>query len=182
MFDQIITVINQGGVINWTLFVIVIFAAERAMYRYILLKGKLRNIEKGTYGAICSFKSWIVSTPKGSNEFYENRLNEMMFSELLRLSRGEDLQAVVASTAPLLGLLGTVVGIVKTFSNITLFGFADPVILAEGISLALITTEAGLLVACSALFFHSRLSILSQRVERSLLQSGRETIMEVCDA
>ncbi len=182
MYNQIITVINQGGVINWTLFVIVIYATERAMYRYLMLKGKLHAIEKGTYGAINSFKSWVTSKPKGSNKFYENRLNEMMFSELLHLSRGEDLQAVVASTAPLLGLLGTVVGIVKTFSNITLFGFADPVILAEGISLALITTEAGLLVACSALFFHSRLSTLSQRVERSLLESGRETIMEVCDA
>ncbi len=60
----------------------------------------------------------------------------------------------IASIAPLLGLLGTVIGMIQVFTVITTVGLGDPAVLAEGISVALITTAAGLTVAIPALMFH----------------------------
>jgi biopolymer transport protein ExbB len=66
--------------------------------------------------------------------------------------------AVTASTEPLLGLLGTVTGIINTFKLITVFGTGDPKLLSSGISEALITTEFGLYFAIPALLIHALLS------------------------
>lgn len=60
----------------------------------------------------------------------------------------------IASITPLLGLLGTVIGMIQVFTVITTVGLGDPAVLAEGISVALITTAAGLTVAIPALMFH----------------------------
>ncbi|MHC4777797.1 MAG: MotA/TolQ/ExbB proton channel family protein [Planctomycetota bacterium] len=76
--------------------------------------------------------------------------------------------AVLASVAPLLGLLGTVTGMIETFDAITLFGTGNPRSLAEGISEALITTQAGLIVALPTLLAYN---VLSRRTERFLRTS-----------
>ena len=60
----------------------------------------------------------------------------------------------IAAITPLLGLLGTVIGMIKVFSAITIFGVGDPQALAEGISEALVTTAAGLSVGIPSLMFH----------------------------
>ncbi len=70
------------------------------------------------------------------------------------LDRFLDLLGTIASVSPLLGLLGTVMGMIKVFSAITAAGVGDPQVLAGGISEALITTAAGLSVAIPALIFH----------------------------
>jgi len=70
------------------------------------------------------------------------------------LERFLDLLGTIASVSPLLGLLGTVMGMIKVFSAITAAGVGDPQVLAGGISEALITTAAGLSVAIPALIFH----------------------------
>jgi biopolymer transport protein ExbB len=62
---------------------------------------------------------------------------------------------VVAAVAPLLGLLGTVTGMIETFQAITLFGAGDPKMMSSGISQALITTQLGLVVAIPVLLLHS---------------------------
>jgi biopolymer transport protein ExbB len=66
--------------------------------------------------------------------------------------------AITASVAPLLGLLGTVSGMIETFRMMTLFGSGNPEVVSGGISQALITTELGLVVAIPALIVHSLLS------------------------
>jgi biopolymer transport protein ExbB len=65
---------------------------------------------------------------------------------------------VIAGVAPLMGLLGTVVGMIKTFQTITLFGTGDPKLMADGISQALVTTAEGLMVAIPLVFLHSLVS------------------------
>jgi biopolymer transport protein ExbB len=77
---------------------------------------------------------------------------------------------VGAAVAPLLGLLGTVTGMIHTFRLISVFGTGDPRLLSAGISEALITTEAGLVVAIPLLLLHA---FLSRRVQR--LSEGLET-------
>ena len=75
----------------------------------------------------------------------------------VKMNRNLQMIGVLATTAPLLGLLGTVTGMVTTFEIITEYGNGNPVLLAGGISEALITTQSGLLIAFPILLLHNRL-------------------------
>ncbi len=88
----------------------------------------------------------------------ELKLEEAISRELPRLERGLPTIAILAAVAPLLGLLGTVAGMIDTFQAITLFGTNDPKYLSGGISQALVTTELGLAVAIPVLLIHAWLS------------------------
>lgn len=85
----------------------------------------------------------------------ELKLAEAIIKERPRLERFIPLLKIIAVAAPLLGLLGTVIGMILTFQSITLFGTGDPKLMAGGISQALITTVLGLLVAIPTVFLHS---------------------------
>lgn len=91
-------------------------------------------------------------------EFIEEILYEKMLALRPRLERGVPFLALTAAASPLLGLLGTVTGMINTFNVITVFGTGDPKTLAGGISEALITTEFGLIVAIPSLLLHAMLS------------------------
>ena len=82
------------------------------------------------------------------------------------MQRGLGLLKLLAAVAPLLGLLGTVTGMILTFQSITLFGTGDPKLMAGGISQALVTTVLGLIVAIPLLFSHTLLASRS----RTLIQ------------
>ena len=76
--------------------------------------------------------------------------------------------SVAAAVAPLLGLLGTVSGMVHTFEIIEMFGFGNPVLLADGISEALLTTQAGLLVAFPLMLAYNYLSSRIEHMEQNI--------------
>ncbi len=84
--------------------------------------------------------------------------DEAIMRELTPLEKGVAFIAVAAAVAPLLGLLGTVTGMISTFDIITIFGNSDPKLLSGGISVALVTTELGLCVAIPLMFLHFALS------------------------
>jgi biopolymer transport protein ExbB len=86
------------------------------------------------------------------------------------LNRGLPSVAVLAAVSPLLGLLGTVTGMIETFQSITLFGTGDPKLMSGGISQALINTPLGLAVAIPLVVFHSQ---LSGRVNRIVERLGK---------
>ena len=88
----------------------------------------------------------------------EEAVGETLLGIQPRLERFLTVIAVTAATAPLLGLLGTVTGIIKTFELMRIFGAGDPKPLIKGISEALITTELGLVLAIPALLIHALLS------------------------
>lgn len=88
----------------------------------------------------------------------EEAMYESMLSTQPKLERYLNVIAVTASVAPLLGLLGTVTGIIKTFNLMRVFGAGDPKPLISGISEALITTELGLVLAIPALVIHALLA------------------------
>ena len=102
------------------------------------------------------------------NVYYENKhldleavkrkLEEVVFKDVSDIRRGLPLIKVLAAVAPLMGLLGTVTGMIGTFQAITLFGTGDPKLMAGGISQALITTVLGLLAAIPLLLTHSLLA------------------------
>ena len=91
-------------------------------------------------------------------EALKRRVEAIMFTDLADIRKGLQVIKVLAAVAPLMGLLGTVTGMIGTFQAITLFGTGDPKLMAGGISQALITTVLGLCAAIPLLLSHSFLS------------------------
>jgi len=103
-------------------------------------------------------------------ESLELKLDEAIMRETPPLERFHSMIKVLAGIAPLLGLLGTVVGMIRTFQSITLFGTGDPKLMADGISQALVTTAEGLIAAIPLVFLHA------------LLASRSRTLIEILEA
>jgi biopolymer transport protein ExbB len=101
---------------------------------------------------------------KEPRELVEEVMYEKILAVRLKLNRFIPFIAISASSAPLLGLLGTVTGIMTTFKLITVFGSGDVKMLSSGISEALITTEYGLMVAIPSLLLHAFLSRKSRSI------------------
>jgi len=95
----------------------------------------------------------------------EERLQAVLLRQRLHFQRRLPLLAVIATAAPLMGLLGTVVGMVRTFALITVFGTGNAGKLAGGISEVLVATELGLVVAIPTLVAHG---FLAQRIHKNL--------------
>ena len=110
----------------------------------------------------------MVRLGPGHPEVVEPLLEEQRARELPLLNRHLSTISRLCSTAPLLGLLGTVIGMVQTFATITSHGFGNPVLLADGISVALLTTEAGLVVAFPLVMMHDWLQTRAERLEQQL--------------
>ncbi|MBN1832199.1 MAG: MotA/TolQ/ExbB proton channel family protein [Deltaproteobacteria bacterium] len=99
----------------------------------------------------------IALTPQTAEQ-RDDRLHAALLTHRNRLERWLGAIAMTASVSPLLGLLGTVSGMIATFKLMTLFGAGDPSSVSAGISEALVTTEMGLIVAIPALLAHALMS------------------------
>ncbi|MEM6999178.1 MAG: MotA/TolQ/ExbB proton channel family protein, partial [Pseudomonadota bacterium] len=99
-----------------------------------------------------------VAQAAASSEQRDDMLFSLLLGERAKLERFLGAIAVTATVSPLLGLLGTVSGMITTFNMMTLFGAGDPAVVSGGISEALVTTELGLIVAIPALILHALLS------------------------
>ncbi|MBN1577715.1 MAG: MotA/TolQ/ExbB proton channel family protein [Chitinispirillaceae bacterium] len=104
------------------------------------------------------------------------RFGEFLLETTVAMNAGFTTMAVWISVAPLLGLLGTVFGMVETFRVITIFGAGNPALTAEGISIALLTTEAGLTVAFPGMLLHTFITNRKNRLQRQLVSDG-ESLM-----
>lgn len=100
----------------------------------------------------------------------EAAFEEATIQEEQSLARGLRPLATIAQVAPMLGLLGTVTGMIISFNQISAFGTGDPSIVANGIGQALVTTAAGLIVAIPVIMGHA---FLSSRVEAILVEIDR---------
>lgn len=103
----------------------------------------------------------------------EEKLEAVLLGQRLHFERRLPLLAVIATAAPLMGLLGTVVGMVKTFTLITVFGTGNAAKLSSGISEVLVATELGLAVAIPALVMHG---FLSHRINKNLAVLERQAL------
>jgi len=111
-------------------------------------------------------------------ETLEMKLDEAVLKELPQIEKGLPLIKLLAAVAPLLGLLGTVTGMIATFQSITLFGTGDPKLMAGGISQALITTVLGLVAAIPLLFMHNIVNGRSKRLIQILDQQSAGLIAQ----
>lgn len=106
---------------------------------------------------------------KGADvETLELKIDEAILKEMPPLERFLTMIKLISAIAPLMGLLGTVTGMINTFQSMTLFGTGDPKLMAGGISQALVTTVLGIVVALPMLFLHSIVNGMSQRVVHTL--------------
>ncbi|MBW1947301.1 MAG: MotA/TolQ/ExbB proton channel family protein [Deltaproteobacteria bacterium] len=177
--------IKQGGPIVWPILAIGVFAILIVIERTLFLARVHGNTDliMGKVNEHASEGRWtecetIVSTGQGQpccnvlrcgldarkedRETLESILQEGILKEVPRLERYLPVLNILAAIAPLLGLLGTVTGMISTFHVITLYGTGDPRMMAGGISEALVTTMLGLAVAIPIMLAHT---FLSRRVD-----------------
>ena len=124
---------------------------------------------KGPVGQLMETAVLHCNEPK---EHIEEALYEQMLNTKPALERWMPFVALSAATAPLLGLLGTVTGMINTFRLISVFGTGDPKMLSSGISEALVTTEFGLIVAIPSLLIHAFISRKAKGVLGSMEQTS----------
>ena len=115
-------------------------------------------------------------------EALEARLDEAVLAELPKIERGQPIVKLLAAIAPLLGLLGTVTGMIVTFQAITVFGTGDPQLMAGGISQALVTTVLGLVTAVPLLFAQTALSSRSRFITQVIEGEASATLADHLEA
>lgn len=130
------------------------------------ISSQMRKDEPNKGNALGRVMAVYTENPDADIETLELKLDEAILRETAPLESGLSFIKVLYVVAPLLGLLGTVVGMITTFQQITLFGTGDPRMMAGGISTALVTTVLGLVVAIPLTILHS----LLQSRSRSLIQ------------
>ncbi|ANW22723.1 flagellar motor protein MotA [Vibrio coralliilyticus] len=113
-----------------------------------------------------------------SVEALELRLLEAVVDEQATLEKGLSMLKLLAALAPMLGLLGTVTGMIETFQVITQFGNGDPKVMAGGISMALVTTVLGLVAAMPLLLAHNILSSQAETIRNILEKQGISLVAE----
>ena len=128
-----------------------------------------RAFAESSHGVLAKILNACLRHSRWKRPVAEQAVKELLLAEVPALDRHLDTIAVLAGAAPLLGLLGTVTGMISMFESITRFGTADPQLLAGGISEALVTTNAGLAIAIPLLLIHNFL-----RNRRNHIQADME--------
>ncbi|MEE4243785.1 MAG: MotA/TolQ/ExbB proton channel family protein, partial [Kangiellaceae bacterium] len=108
----------------------------------------------------------------------ELKLSEAILKEMPKITKNITFVKVISVVAPLLGLLGTVTGMINTFQMITLFGAGDPTIMAGGISQALVTTVLGLVVAIPMTLLYTMINTRSKNIVHILQEQSAGIIAE----
>jgi len=167
--------VAQGGGIGYAIIVVALFGILLALYRWaalIVVERKVaaqRNSSTPSAGNPLGRVMIAYNENKGADlETLQMRLDDAVLKELPKLESGLNVVKVLAAVAPLMGLLGTVIGMIVTFQAITLFGTGDPKLMAGGISQALVTTVQGLIAAIPLLLLHAFASGASRRVSQIL--------------
>jgi biopolymer transport protein ExbB len=111
-------------------------------------------------------------------ENLELKLDEAVLKETPRIERGITIIKVFAAVAPLMGLLGTVTGMIETFQSITLYGAGDPKVMAGGISQALMTTVLGIVAALPLILLHSVVSGVAKGLNHMLEEQSTGLIAQ----
>lgn len=156
---------HQGGLVGYIITGIAIFGVLLAIWRFIILGGISTGVKKQLKSKELSDKNPLgrvlsaAEVHHGADvETLELRLGEAILKERTNINKGLSLLKIISMVAPLLGLLGTVTGMIIVFQAITIFGAGDPNAMAGGISAALVTTVLGLVAAIPTLLLHTFLS------------------------
>ncbi|MGJ8693276.1 MAG: MotA/TolQ/ExbB proton channel family protein [Thalassotalea sp.] len=180
---------HQGGTVGYAITALLFLGFLIALERLVVL---------GSTSAKMKAQEKDLSTPNTNNplgrllqvyqdnkgvdaETLELKLDEAILRETPTVDRGITLIKMFAAIAPLMGLLGTVIGMILTFQTITLFGTGDPKIMAGNISLALVTTALGLIAALPLILVHSVVAGKSKAVLHKLDEQSAGIIAAIAE-
>jgi len=149
--------IAQGKSVGFIIILIGIIGVAFSSYKIYFLNESKKILEDSSQTNVIQDMIDNIKKAK-SYQSKENIIDELISNYSSKLDWGVSWIKFVAAVAPLLGLLGTVIGMIETFQAITLFGTGDPKQMAGGISQALITTMLGLMVAAPLLGFYTYIS------------------------
>jgi biopolymer transport protein ExbB len=180
--------VNQGGQIGWLTIGLGVLAFVWGVYKWVTL-----SMTAGAVRAQARRGKPSKSNPLGrvmlAYEAVEHKtpesislaLDDAILREIPKLESGLNLVKIISNVAPLLGLLGTVVGMVITFQAITMFGTGDPQIMASGISVALMTTVIGLVVSIPLVLLHAFATGAAKNTIQILEEQAAGIIAEYAD-
>ena len=165
--------INAGGFVGYVIIIILILGLTMGVMRFKFLDEESKSITKEletnnfSNDSILGKLNSVYSKYSGNNpEDLESQLEDILAKATPPLEKNLSVIKLLAAVAPLLGLLGTVIGMIETFQAITLFGTGDPKLMAGGISQALVTTMLGLIAAVPLLFVHNILDSRSRAISQ----------------
>ncbi|MDH3991914.1 MAG: MotA/TolQ/ExbB proton channel family protein [Gammaproteobacteria bacterium] len=180
---------HQGGYVGYAITAVGIFAFVLAIYRMFVLtvvggkvNAQLKSDKANENNPLGRVLKIHEDNPAMDTETLDLKLSEGVLKETPKLESGLTLLKIIAAVAPLMGLLGTVTGMIITFQAITIFGAGDPKAMAGGISGALITTVLGLLVAIPTVLLHTIVNGRAQRIIHILDEQTTGMIAEHTEA
>lgn len=177
--------IDQGGPVGYTILAVGAFALVIALWRFIVLfsiAGKVKKQLKNQTAKSDNPLGRVLLTkekyPEADVEALELHLTEAILGELPTINRSLQLIKIISVVAPLMGLLGTVTGMIETFQAITLYGTGDPKLMAGGISGALVTTVLGLVVAIPSTLLFALLNTRAKNIVHILQEQASGIVAE----
>ncbi|EHQ58425.1 biopolymer transport protein [gamma proteobacterium HIMB55] len=180
---------HQGGYVGYAITAVGVFAFLLAIVRVIMLtmmgaavNSQLKSGEAKDNNPLGRVLLVSQENPNIDTETLELKMAEAVLRETPKLEAGLTLLKIIAAVAPLMGLLGTVTGMIITFQAITIFGAGDPKAMAGGISSALITTVLGLLVAIPTVLLHTVVNGRAQKIIHILNEQATGIVAERAEA
>jgi len=180
---------HQGAEVGYAITVLLFLGILIALERFIVLgamsakiRAQEKNLDQPNANNPLGRLLQIYHDNKSVDaETLELKLDEGILRETPKVDRGINLIKMFAAIAPLMGLLGTVIGMIMTFQTITLFGTGDPKIMAGNISLALVTTALGLICALPLILIHSVIAGRSKSVLQKLDEQSAGLIAAIAE-
>jgi biopolymer transport protein ExbB len=177
--------INQGGEVGYVIIALGCLALLIALERLLSLTitgirvgSQAGNTDKPGDNPLGRVLKIYHANPTSNVETLELKLSEAILKETPKINRMLTFLKIIAVVAPLLGLLGTVTGMIITFQAITLFGTGDPKLMAGGISQALVTTVLGLCVAIPTVLLHTLVASRARRINQVLEEQATGLIAQ----
>jgi biopolymer transport protein ExbB len=164
-------IFSDAGVIGFIIVAVGVIGMVIGLFRLWVLsreakkiKTQKQNLDKLTDNSLGRIIGVADRHENSNADELARFLDEAILAELPECRKGLGSLAVLATIAPLLGLLGTVAGMIETFQAITAYGNSDPQVLSSGISQALLTTKFGLIAAVPLMLLHSLLTSKSDSI------------------
>ncbi len=186
--DGVLSEMGDAGVVGYVIIWMGVLGLILAISRGVILwrrgtaiKRQLKNTTPDTGNALGRVMAVYRNNPDADVETLELKLDEAILREAAPLESGLSFIKMLYVVAPLLGLLGTVIGMISTFQAITLFGTGDPKLMAGGISQALVTTVLGLSVAIPLTLLHSLLAARSRRLIQILEEQSAGIVASLAE-
>ena len=181
--------IQQGALVGYLIIALGIIGLLISLERLVTLTlasrkvtAQLRSSTPSSDNALGRVLAVYQDSKDVDTETLELKLGEAIFKETPKLNRSLLFIQIISVVAPLMGLLGTVTGMIKTFQAITLYGTGDPKLMAGGISQALVTTVLGLSVAIPMVLLHTVVSGRSRRIVQILQEQSTGIVAEHSEA